>query len=147
MADNISRVFLFTFCLVLATTACVNTATSTAPADPPQVTVLKYVQLGATADNTAAHVLVTLCAAQSGQTVPTLDASDCSAYAGYLKVFPPVFDAIATEAASSDPWATMRVKIAELAAKAAVSATITNPTVKAQVDGLTAIVNQILGVK
>ena len=67
MADNISRVFLFTFCLVLATTACVKTATSTAPADPPQVTVLKYVQLGATADNTAAHVLVTLCAAQSGR--------------------------------------------------------------------------------
>jgi hypothetical protein len=139
----------FTIAAVLTLTGCASSSGTTTPATPtsPSQTVLNYVQAGATADDTAAHVLLALCTVQPGQTAQTLSPQACSDYKGYLVLFPPVFDAIGAEAASTDPWATQRIKIAEIAASATVSATITNPTIKAQIASLTGILNQILGVQ
>ena len=150
--DNTIRAALFGLCLVLAyttLTGCAKSAGTVTPSVPtsPSLTVLNYVRLGATADDTAAHVLLALCTVQPGQVMPTLSPQQCSDYKGILIVFPPVFDAIGAEAASADPWATQRIKIAEIAAVATVHATVPNPTIQAQVAGLTSILNQILGVQ
>ena len=146
--ENKIRFVLFAVVLVLAfATACTKSTTSAAPADPPQVTVLKYVQLGAQLDNTAAHSLLILCTVQPGQAAASLPPATCSEYKKYMIIFPPVFDAIAAEAGSSDTWAVMRVKIAGIAATATVNATVSDPTMKQEIASIQAVITQILGVQ
>lgn len=129
---------------------CAKTTTSTgtpAAPNPPQVTVLQYTQLGAASVNTAAHTLLTLCTTQPGATKATLDPTTCNQVKAYLLTAEGVFSSIATEAGTADPWATMRVKIAEIGATAVLTATITDPTLKSQIATLQSEINSILGVQ
>ena len=139
-----------------------NSGTTPAPPLTPQQTVMNIIQTAAVADNAYSKVLTSLCTVQTGQTAPTLNASDCANYAKYGAVFPPIFDAIAAEANSSDPWTcpapvsgapacnltmTAKYKIATIAANGAISATITNQTVLAAIEAIQAALNQILEVQ
>jgi hypothetical protein len=132
-----------------ALTGCpaANTTTPAAPANPPQVTVLNYIQLGATLDNTAAHTLLLLCTAQPGASAPVLDAGTCSQSATYLKAAVSFFEQAKAEASSADTWAVMRVKIAALAATVAANTATSNPQLQSELAGLQAVVTQILGVQ
>lgn len=131
------------------TTGCpaASTTTPAAPANPPQVTVLNYVQLAATMNNTAAHTLLTLCTVAPGATAPTLDQGTCDQVKQYLTVAANTFTQIGTEAASSDPWATMRIKIAAIGATAATTTAVSNPVLQQQIASLQSLIAQILGVQ
>lgn len=115
------------------------------PSDPPKVTVLKYTQLGAAANNTAAHTLAALCPVPPA--VPSMDAAACSTTAVYIRTAARTFDQIAMEASSADAWPTMRVKIAGIGAASAISVVVPNPTLQAQINAVVGLVTQILGVK
>jgi len=147
--------------LQLSCTSGTGTSTPSTP-QTPQQTVMNIVQTGAAADNAYSKVLTALCTVQSGQTSPAINASDCATYAKYGAVFPPIFDAIAAEAASSDPWScpapvaeapacnitmTAKYRIASIAANGAISATITNQTVLAAIEAIQVALNQILAVQ
>jgi hypothetical protein len=128
---------------LLLALGCNAPAPTTPPVpDPPQVTVLKLTNLGATANNTAAHTLAALCAAPA-----KLDADTCSNTAVYLRLAAHTFDKVALEAASTDAWSVMRIKISQIGAGVTTSVTIKDETLRAQVDAVVAIVAQILGVK
>ena len=114
--------------------------------DPPQVRVLKLVNLGATANNTAAHTLRVLCA-PDGPTAPILDAGTCSNTAIYIRLAAQSFDKVASVAASNDAWPVMRVRIAQVGAGVATGVVIRDPTLRSQVDAVVAIVAQILEVR
>jgi hypothetical protein len=135
--------------IALALTACPGSTTTTpaAPANPPQVTVLNYIQLGATLDNAAAHTWLLLCTAQPGATAPVLDTGTCSQVSTYLQAAVSLFEAAKSEALSTDTWAAMKVKIAALAATVATNTAISDPTLKQEIAGLQSVVTQILGVQ
>jgi hypothetical protein len=137
--------------IALALTAChgstATTTTPAAPANPPQVTVLGYIQLGSTLDNTAAHALLVLCTAQPGATAPVLDTGTCSQVSTYLQAAVSFFEAAKSEASSTDTWAVMKIKIAALAATVATNTAISDPTLKQEIAGLQSAVTQILGVQ
>jgi hypothetical protein len=137
--------------IALALTACpgstATTTTPAAPANPPQVTVLNYIQLGATLDNTAAHTWLLLCTAQPGATAPVLDTGTCSQVSTYLQAAVSFFEAAKSEASSTDTWAVMKIKIAALAATVATNTAISDPTLKQEIAGLQSAVTQILGVQ
>jgi hypothetical protein len=138
---------LAAFALLFAVSGCKsNTSTPAAPTTP-QATVLKYTVTGATVVNAAAHTLVVLCTVQLPATSPTLDSTTCSSVKSYLTIAENTFNAIATEAASSDPWPTARVKIALIAAQMATSASVTSPVVKAEIESLESLVAAIIEVQ
>lgn len=124
-----------------------NTATPAAPADPPQVTVLKYAQLGATSVDAAAHTLVVLCVPQAPATVATLDSGTCSQIKTYLTEVTNFLSAAGLEASGADPWPAMRVKIALAAAQASISVAVQDPTLKAELSGLASLITQIVEVQ
>jgi hypothetical protein len=135
--------------IALALTACPGSTTTTpaAPANPPQVTVLGYIQLGSTLANTAAHAQLVLCTAQPGATAPVLDTGTCSQVSTYLQAAVSFFEAAKSEASSTDTWAVMKIKIAALAATVATNTAISDPTLKQEIAGLQSAVTQILGVQ
>ena len=147
---------------IILPVACVK-STNTTPATPaqaPQITVEQYLNLAAAADNAAAHELVGLCLTPAGATAPVLDSATCSQVKTYLTAVVKVIDQASAEAASSDPWScsvtgapanctaaqTIRAKIANLFATAALNVTVTNPTLLAALASLQSIINQVLGV-
>jgi hypothetical protein len=137
--------------LMLVLIGCAGSTTGTttpaAPANPPNVTVLGYIQLGSTLDNTAAHALLVLCTTQPGATAPVLDSGTCAQVSTYLQAAVAFFEAAKSEASSTDTWAVMKVKIAALAATVATNTAISDPTLKQEIAGLQSIVTQILGVQ
>ena len=148
MIVAMSRLFAVTLTiLALALSGCIKSGQNVAPADPPQITVLKYVQLADAADNAAAHELVALCVPAPGAAKAALDAQTCSDVKGYLVTVVGVLAQVRTEAASADPWSTMRVKIGSAVATATINATVSDPNLKSEIVSLQSLLTQILGVQ
>ena len=149
---------------LLAGCAAKTTTTGTTPTapNPPQITVLQYTQVGSAAVNTASHALLALCIPAPGQTKASLDPTTCNQVKLWLLTLscPPgktagnitcpasggIFDAVATEASSSDTWSVMKVKIATIIGSAAVATAVGDPTLQADISGIQSIFTQILGV-
>jgi hypothetical protein len=123
-----------------------STPTPPLPPDPPQVTVLKLTNLGATANNTAAHTLRVLCAPDA-PAAPVLDEVTCSNTAVYLRLAARTFDKVAAVATSTDAWSVQRIRIAQVGAGVATNVAIKDPTLRSQVDAVVDIVTLILEVK
>lgn len=114
--------------------------------DPPQVQVLKLVQAGATANNTAAKTLVVLCV-PNPPAVPALDATTCSNTAEYLRMAARIFEQVKTEAGSTDAWSVMRGKILDTVSAAALDVTVPDPILRLQIIEFQDALRQILEVK
>ena len=123
-----------------------STPTPPLPPDPPQVRVLRYATLGAEANVAVAGTLKVLCT-PAPPAVPALDASTCSNTAVYVRTVAATFDKVSDEAKSSDPWSTMRAKIAGIVTTVATSMTVSDPNLRAQIIGLQSYLQQILEVK
>jgi hypothetical protein len=132
--------------LILLGGCSANTTPAAGAVTTPQLQVLQYTQLAAAVNNTAAHSLLALCVAVPGA-VAALDAVTCGEVKQYLSAVAQACDEIATEAASTDPWTTARIKIAGIAATVTVNATITNAALKSEITQLQTLITQILGVQ
>ena len=137
-------------CMVL-TTGCpaANTTTPAAPADPPQVQVLKYAELATASGDTAAHVLVALCEPQP-PTQPVLDLGTCNQVKTVLLAIKSFVDQSVVEAnkvPATETWATARINIALAGASIANVATVNNPALQNDLNALVALVKQIQGVQ
>lgn len=123
-----------------------NTATPVAPADPPQVTVLKYAQLAAASGDTAAHVLVALCT----PTPPVIDLGTCNTVKTDLLTIKSAVDQIVVEAnkvPNTKTWAVARVNIALIAANVTLGVTVTNESLQTDITNLEGLIKQIVGVQ
>jgi len=109
--------------------------------------VLQYSQLLSAALNTAAGALVPLCTVQVGQTAATLDLVTCNQVKNYITASVNTSEQIKAEASSSDTWAVMKTKLASIVGGNAAAVFSSNPTVAADITGVTSIFTQILGVQ
>ena len=134
------------------TTGCpaANTITPAAPANPPQVQVLQYAQLASAAGDTTAHVLVVLCTPQAPATTPTLDLGTCNQIKTDLLKIQTGVNQIVVEAnkvPGTETWAQARVNIVAIGANMVITTSVANPTLQADLVGLAALVQQIMGVQ
>ena len=123
-----------------------NTATPAAPADPPQVTVLKYAQLATASGDTAAHVLVALCTS----TPPVINIGTCRTVKADLLTIKSAVDRIVVEAnkvPDTESWAKARVNIAPILANVTLGATVSDPSLQADITALESLIKQIAGVQ
>jgi hypothetical protein len=125
--------------LALLLAGCATAPTPGVP-EAPQVTVSRYVQLGAASSALAADTAIALYNSKQ------IDANTFNQIRTYLKLADQAFRDIATETASADTWAVMRTKIAAIGAKIAVSQTVTDPTLQAQLNAIVTALQNILGV-
>ena len=137
--------------ILFMTTGCpgAGTGTPAAPADPPQVQVLKYAQLATASGDTASHVLVALCVPQPPQQA-VLDLTTCNQVKTVLLTVKTFVDRATVEAnkvPATESWAVARINIAVAAASIANVATVNNPALQTDLDSLNAVVKQILGVQ
>jgi hypothetical protein len=135
-----------------ALTGCpaANTTTPAAPANPPQVQVLQYAQLASAAGDTTAHVLVVLCTPQAPATTPTLDLGTCNQIKTDLLKIQTGVNQIVVEAnkvPGTETWAQARVNIVAIGANMVITTSVANPTLQADLVGLAALVQQIMGVQ
>ena len=133
---------------ILVMTGCpaANTSTPAAPADSPQVTVLKYAQLAATSGDTAAHVLAALCT----PTPPVIDLGTCNSVKADLLTIKGAVDQITVEAnkvPATETWAVARVNIAFIAASVTLGATVPNAALQTDITSLEGLIKQITGVQ
>ncbi len=108
---------------------------------PPQVKVANVCDLGGHAASLASDTLIALWDAKK------IDAGTFNAARTYIKTANAVFRDVARETASVDSWPVMRAKIGAIAARAAVSVAVNDPTLQAQLDSIVASVQQIMGVQ
>jgi hypothetical protein len=134
-----------------ALTGCpaANTTTPAAPANPPQVQVLQYAQLATAAGYTAADVLVALCVPPAGSTA-ALDLGTCNQIKTDLLKIQTGVNQIVVEAnkvPGTETWAQARVNIVAIGANMVITTSVANPTLQADLVGLAALVQQIMGVQ
>ena len=132
--------------LVMAGCPAANTSTPSAPADPPQVTVLKYAQLAAASGDTASHVLVALCTS----TPPVIEIGTCRTVKADLLTIKGAVDQIVVEAnkvPAVEPWSTARINIALIAANVTLGATVPDPSLQSDITALEGLIKQIVGVQ
>ena len=142
-------VVLLTFSLALALSRCTTTkapVTPPAPANPPQVQVLGYARLASAAVNTATDALVSLCVPKP----PVIDLGTCNVVKADLQTIVGVIGQVTIEAnrvPDLELWATARVNIAAIAAKAVIHSTVKDLGLQADLNSLVGLIQNIVGVQ
>jgi hypothetical protein len=151
-----------TLCVLLALVLC-GCTTATAPVTPPapavapQVQVLQAASVAASGGDLVAHVLVALCVPPAGQAA-AMDLVTCNKVSTALKTIKVFVDTATAEAnnvqnavmagnPAAYPWSVARVNIAVAAIKITAMATVSDPTLQADIKSLTDSVTSILGVQ